>query len=304
MAGKHKSMIVTAQPESAEAGAEVLMKGGNAVDAAMAAALVQGVVDPQMCGIAGFGSCQIYMPKKGVHTCIDFHGKTPGAATPDMWEDIIVGETRDGFGFVLEGEVNDLGYQSVTSPGSLKAYHEAVSEFGSWDWKDICAPAVAQAEEGFVVRPHVRYWWTSGSSFGRADVTDRLRFSESGRNAYFHSDGTLKNVGDHVANPDMANTLRMIAAQGPEVFYEGEIAERIAEDFAKNGGLLNYDDLKNYRTNRLDPLAYSYRDFDLTTNHPPGGGIMLNEMMNILRTSTSPGSVTTRSNISALSVKR
>lgn len=282
MAGKHKSMIVTAQPESAEAGAEVLMKGGNAVDAAMAAALVQGVVDPQMCGIAGFGSCQIYMPKKGVHTCIDFHGKTPGAATPDMWEDIIVGETRDGFGFVLEGEVNDLGYQSVTSPGSLKAYHEAVSEFGSWDWKDICAPAVAQAEEGFVVRPHVRYWWTSGSSFGRADVTDRLRFSESGRNAYFHSDGTLKNVGDHVANPDMANTLRMIAAQGPEVFYEGEIAERIAEDFAKNGGLLNYDDLKNYRTNRLDPLAYSYRDFDLTTNHPPGGGIMLNEMMNIL----------------------
>jgi gamma-glutamyltranspeptidase/glutathione hydrolase len=282
MAGKHKSMIVTAQPESAEAGAEVLMKGGNAVDAAMAAALVQGVVDPQMCGIAGFGSCQIYMPKKGVHTCIDFHGKTPGAATPDMWEDIIVGETRDGFGFVLEGEVNDLGYQSVTSPGSLKAYHEAVSEFGSWDWKDICAPAVAQAEEGFVVRPHVRYWWTSGSSFGRADVTDRLRFSESGRNAYFHSDGTLKNVGDHVANLDMANTLRMIAAQGPEVFYEGEIAERIAEDFAKNGGLLNYDDLKNYRTNRLVPLAYSYRDFDLTTNHPPGGGIMLNEMMNIL----------------------
>ena len=80
-------MIVTAQPEASEAGARILMRGGNAVDAAMAAALVQGVVDPQMCGIAGFGNCQIYDPKRGVHTCIDFHGKTPMAASPDMWLD-------------------------------------------------------------------------------------------------------------------------------------------------------------------------------------------------------------------------
>jgi gamma-glutamyltranspeptidase/glutathione hydrolase len=75
-----KSMIVAAQPEASEAGAQVLARGGNAIDAAMTAALVQGVVDPQMCGIAGFGSCQIYMPKRGIHTCIDFHGKTPLAA--------------------------------------------------------------------------------------------------------------------------------------------------------------------------------------------------------------------------------
>ncbi|WP_416900059.1 MAG: gamma-glutamyltransferase [Minwuia sp.] len=282
MANKHRAMIVTAQPEASEAGAEVLMKGGNAVDAAMAAALVQGVVDPQMCGIAGFGSCQIYMPKKGVHTFIDFHGKTPGAATPDMWEDIIEGETRDGFGFVLKDKVNDLGYQSVTSPGSLKAYHEAASEFGSWDWADICAPAVAQAEEGFHVRPHVHYWWNSGSDYGRADVTERLRFSATGRDAYFRADGTVKRVGDHVANPDLARTLRMIAEQGPQVFYEGEIAERIAEDFAAHGGLLSYGDLKSYRTTRRDPIDFTYRDYRLTTNHPPGGGIMVNEMMNIL----------------------
>jgi gamma-glutamyltranspeptidase/glutathione hydrolase len=159
-----KAMIVAAQPEAAEAGAVVLKRGGNAIDAAMAAALVQGVVDPQMCGIAGFGSCQIYMPARGVHSFIDFHGKTPASATPEMWEHLIEGETRDGFGFVLKGNVNDLGYQSVTVPGSLKAYHEAVTEFGSWDWADICEQAVQQAQEGFVVRPHVHYWWTSGRS--------------------------------------------------------------------------------------------------------------------------------------------
>ena len=113
----------------------------------MAAALVQGVVDPQMTGIAGFGSCQIYLPKQGVHTCIDFHGKTPLAATPDMWEDRLVSETRDGFGFVLDGHVNDLGYQAITTPGSLMAYAEAVEEFGTWEWRDICAPAIARAEQ-------------------------------------------------------------------------------------------------------------------------------------------------------------
>lgn len=282
MAAKAKSMIVAAQPEAAEAGAEILKRGGNAIDAAMAAALVQGVVDPQMCGIAGFGSCQVYMPDRDVLTFIDFHGKTPKKATPDMWEDIIVGETRDGFGFVLEGFVNDLGYQSITTPGSLKAYHEAVTEFGTMDWADICAPAVAQAEEGFVVRPHVQFWWDSGSSYGRADVTDRLRFSATGRDAYFRGDGTTKRVGDRVNNPDLARTLSRIARHGPDIFYKGEIAERIAEDFAANGGLLGYDDLADYATTRNRPIGIDYRDWHLTTNQPPGGGIMLAEMMNIL----------------------
>ena len=282
MAARATSMIVAAQPEAAEAGAEILKRGGNAVDAAMAAALVQGVVDPQMCGIAGFGSCQIHMPDREVLTFIDFHGKTPKQATPDMWEDIIVGETRDGFGFVLEGFVNDLGYQSVTTPGSLKAYHEAVTEYGTMDWADICAPAVAQAEEGFIVRPHVQFWWDSGSSYGRADVTERLRFSATGRENYFRGDGTTKRVGDRVNNPDLARTLAQIARHGPDIFYRGEIAERIAEDFAAHGGLLNYDDLAEYRTTRNEPIRIDYRDWHLSTNQPPGGGIMLAEMMNIL----------------------
>ena len=277
-----KAMIVTAQPEASEAGAHVLMRGGNAVDAAMTAALVQGVVDPQMCGIAGFGSCQIYMPERGVHTFIDFHGKTPSKATPEMWQDLIAGETRDGFGFVLKGNVNDLGYQSVTVPGSLKAYHEAVTEFGTMDWADICAPAVAEAEQGFVIRPHVHFWWTSGSDFGRVPVTDRLAFSKTGRDIYFHADGSLKTVGDKVNNPDLAQTLDLIAKQGPEVFYQGEIAERIAEDFVAHDGLLSYEDLTAYQTTRVEPIRFDYRDYVLTTNNPPGGGIMVAEMMNIL----------------------
>lgn len=277
-----QAMIVSAQPEASEAGARVLMAGGNAIDAAIAAALVQGVVDPQMCGIAGFGNCQIYMPSDNIHTCIDFHGKTPSAATPEMWQNLVESETRDGFGFVLKGNINDLGYQSITTPGSLKAYSEAISEYGTWDWADIVAPAIAQADEGFRVRPHVYHWWTHGADHGRVLVEQRLNFSEIGRRTYFDTSGKLKKIGDKVQIPEMANTLRKIAAQGADTFYKGEIAEQIASDMAANDGLLSYDDLHSYQTTRTEPLRGRYREFDIATNHPPGGGIMLIEILNIL----------------------
>ena len=277
-----KSMIVAAQPEATEAGARVLMAGGNAVDAAITTALVQSVVDPQMCGIAGFGNCQVLLPDKDVHTCIDFHGKTPLAASSNMWEYLIISETRDCFGFVLENNVNDLGYQSVTTPGSLKAYYEAIDNFGTWDWADIVAPAINQAEQGFIVRPHVAFWWNYGANYGRVGVDERLRFSKTGAEAYFDSSGNLKKIGDRVRISGMAETLRKIAKFGPEIFYKGEIAEKISEDMENNGGLLSYEDLSTYSTKWTDPLFGTYRDLSVSTNHPPGGGIMLLEMLNNL----------------------
>lgn len=282
MANGHDAIIVAAQPEAAEAGARVLMRGGNAVDAAIAAALVQGVVDPQMCGIAGFGSCHLYLPEPGVHECIDFHGNTPLAATPDMWAGLIEGETRDGFGFILKGRVNDLGYQSITTPGSLLAYYEAVRDYGSWDWADVCAPAIDTAEKGFVVRPHVDFWWSQGAVHGRVDVTERLGFSATGRKAYFRSDGSLKRTGDHVANPDLAESLRRIAKDGADVFYRGEIADAIDADMAANGGLMRKADLEAYRTVRAAPLWTDYRGHRVASNQPPGGGVQLLQMLNVL----------------------
>ena len=153
--------VVAAQPEAVEAGVDALRAGGNAVDAAVACALVAGVVDPQMCGIAGFGSAQLFLPAnhsgagsgETVHTCVDFHGTSPAAVRPDMWEHLLVGETRDGFGFILDGNVNDVGYQSITTPGSLLAYYEAQSRYGRLDWADVVAPAITWAAEGIAIRP-------------------------------------------------------------------------------------------------------------------------------------------------------
>lgn len=277
-----KAMIVAAQAEAAEAGASILEAGGNAVDAAIACALVQGVVDPLMTGIAGFGSAGIYFPGQNFHQYLDFHAPAPAAASPGMWEHLIEGEARDGYGFILKGKINDLGYQSACVPASLKAYFEAHSRFGVLPWREIVAPAIEWAERGWMVRPHVEFFWSDPGTMGRASGAERLAFSPSGKRLYCREDGTPKRVGDVVRNPEYAQTLRQIAEGGSDAFYKGDLARRIAQDMREHGGLITLDDLAAYQPKWLNPLRGHYRGYEVTTNHPPGGGLMLIEMLNML----------------------
>ncbi len=277
-----QGMICAPQPEAAEAGADIMRAGGNAVDAAIACALVQGVVDPLMCGLAGFGSMGVYLPERATHEYIDFHAPAPLAAKPGMWEHLILGESRDGYGFILEGDVNDIGYQSVCVPASLRAYHTAHSAYGALPWSEIVQPAITWAEGGWRVRPHVQYFWAEQDFLGSRPGAERLAFTPDGRALYCRPDGSPKRVGDAVRNPDLGTVLRLVARDGPGVFYEGEIAARIVEDMRANGGLLAADDLRDYRPRRLPPLWGEYRGHRIATNQPPGGGIMLVEMLNIL----------------------
>jgi gamma-glutamyltranspeptidase/glutathione hydrolase len=279
---RKRAMIVAAQPEATEAGAEILKAGGNAVDAAMACAFVQGVVDPLMCGIAGFGSCGIAMPAAGFHGYIDFHAPAPLAVRPDMWADRIESEARDGYGFVLRGRVNDIGYQAICAPASLRAYRDAHREHGRLPWEQILEPAVAWAEGGWTVRPHVGSWWAEDGQMGRAANHERLAFTPDSRALYCRPDGTPKRVGDRVVNRDLGQTLRLIAKHGDEVFYEGEIAHAIVEDMRKHDGLIAAEDLRGWRTTRNAPLWGTYRRYRVSSNRPPGGGVMLLEMLNIL----------------------
>ena len=279
---RKQAMVVAAQPEATEAGADILKAGGNAVDAAMACALVQGVVDPLMCGIAGFGSCGIAMPGKGFHAYIDFHAPAPSGVRPDMWADLIESEARDGYGFILRGRVNDIGYQSICVPASLRAYRDAHREHGRLPWEQIVEPAIAWAEGGWTVRPHVAHWWSEEGQMGRAGGGERLAFTPAGRALYCRPDGAPKRVGEHVVNRDLGQTLRLIAKHGDEVFYEGEIGQAIVEDMRRHGGLLDAGDLRDWRTVRNAPLWGTYRGYRVSSNRPPGGGVMLIEMLNIL----------------------
>jgi len=275
-------MICAPQPEAVEAGADVMRAGGNAVDGAIACALVQTVVDPLMCGIAGFGSLGIFMPGRGFHGYIDFHSPAPGAARPDMWADLIEGEARDGYGFILKGNVNDIGYQSICVPGTLAALYEAQREFGRLPWSEVVQPAIHWAEGGWTVRRHVHAFWSDPGQMGRVPNPRRISETPAARALYCRADGTPKAVGERVVNRDYATVLRLIARDGADVFYRGEIADRIDEDMRAHGGLLSRRDLDGFRPVRVAPLWGAYRGLRLATNAPPGGGIMLVEMLNVL----------------------
>ena len=277
-----QAMVVAPQPEAAEAAAAILEAGGNAVDAAIACAFVQGVVDPMMAGIAGFGSMGVFNRATGEHEYIDFHSPAPGAARDDMWEDLIVGEARDGYGFITKGNVNDIGYQSICVPASLRAYERAHQKFGKLPWADVIAPAIQWARKGWTVRPHVASWWSQPGAMGRIGGPERLSFSKPGMDLFCDENGAPKQVGAKVVNPDLGATLEEISRGGADAFYRGDIASVIADDMRANGGLVSREDLANFEPVVVAPLWGDYRGYRISTNQPPGGGLMLLQMLNIL----------------------
>ncbi len=283
MGSKRRGMVCSAQPEATEAGIDVLAGGGNVVDAAITAALVQCAVDPQMCGIAGFGSMHLYLPDKGFHGFIDFHGRAPLAVTPDMWADRIVGECDDGFGFMLREQVNEVGYQSMTTPLTIKAFDEALTRFGTRPLAQALGPAIDWCEQGFTVRPHVSGFWNQPAMFGRIKRDRVLRDHPATAKIYLKPDGSLYRVGEVLRNPDMGRTMRRIAEHGVDDFYRGAIGREIADDMKRHGGLITMEDLATCSTEAADPLWTTYRGHRVATNQPPGGGLLIVMMLNILQ---------------------
>ncbi|HRO80405.1 MAG TPA: gamma-glutamyltransferase [Alicycliphilus denitrificans] len=279
---KKQAMVVCPQPEAAESGIDILRAGGNAVDAAVATALAQTVVDPLMCGIAGFGTAAVYLPGAGVHEYFDFHSPAPLAAREDMWEDLLEGETPDGFGFILKGRVNDIGPQSIATPATLKGLEAMHQAHGRLPWRQVVEPAIRWAQDGFFVRPGMHAFWIDEPTSGRVGNLERLQYSEEGRALYCRPDGRPKPIGAPLRNEGMARVLRRIADEGSHPFYQGDLAREMVAHLQSLGALITLDDLARYEVQRNAPLVGSYRDRTVTTNQPPGGGAMLLEMLNIL----------------------
>lgn len=276
-------IVCAAQPEAAEAGAMALKRGGNAADAAVACALVQGVIDPLMCGIGGVGSAVVHDAKSGTTENLNFLGVAPAAARDDMWADAIEGETADAFGFILRDRVNALGHQAVMVPGNLKGYQTILEEYGTQSWSDASQPAIALADGGWMIRPHVYSYATQDEEAqGRVHNFEILGFTAEGRTLYLGSDGQIKKPGNLVRNPQLGYLLKTLASDGPDTFYSGGIAERIADDMKANGGLISRDDLAGYQLSRQPALEGDYRGLRIATNHPGGSGVQVMETLNIL----------------------
>ncbi len=281
------AIIVCPQPQAAEIGLDVLRQGGNAVDAAVTAAFVQGVIDPQMCGIGGCGVMLVHMAKGG-DALLEFYATAGSKVREDQWERLLIREAADRYGYVLEGWVNDVGYQSVGVPGTVAGLYEALTRFGTISWERAIEPAIPIARDGFPVSGFVHGFWTTDYGPDQVPSAERIQVTPAAKAIYTH-EGRLYALGERMVQADLARTLERRAAEGPAVFYKGAIADAVAADFAANGGFITKEDLEKYQVTVTEPIRGTYRGLQVAAAGPPAGGLTLLQMLNFLEGSDIAG---------------
>lgn len=258
-------MVVSSHVLASEVGVSVLRSGGNAVDAAVATGLALAVVHPAAGNIGG-GGFMIVFTKDGEVTTFDFREKAPLAATRGMY--------TDSTGTYIE-DLNHEGYLSIGVPGTVAGFDLALKRFGTRSWKDLAAPAVKLAEDGFPLS------WDMVDDF-KYLKEDWKRYPSSAR-VFFKKDTLPYEPGDLWKQPDLARTLKRIQRNGRDGFYKGETARMIAADMKKHGGLITEKDLAQYEAVERKPVYGTYRGYDVYSMPPPSsGGTTLIEMLNIL----------------------
>jgi gamma-glutamyltranspeptidase/glutathione hydrolase len=276
-------MIVAPQPIAVEEGAKVLMAGGNAVDAAVTAALVQCVVDPHSCGIGGYILLNLHRPGSREPAVLDAPALAGARVAPDMWQERVIAPNPDGWGYFLRGKVNDLGYQSICTPGTVKGLSAMLQRWGTRSWDHALAPAIQVAEHGFVVGPHLASRWKEKSKHAEGvSALQQLQSHPEARRIYLKADGSPHDAGDRLRNPDYAKTLSRLITAGPDDFYRGELARRIAADLAAHDAFVTAEDLASYALRDERPVVGSYRGHTLTCPGAPHGGPTLIAILRIL----------------------
>ena len=278
-------VVASVESLAAEAGAAMLRAGGNATDAAVATAFAQGVVDPIYCGIAGGFHGLFYDAGSQTTKVISAGGRAPAAASADMWRP----SGQWGAMWTVEGKRNRLGYEASMVPGFVRGAHEAFERFGSGkvSWAQILQPAITLASEGFAVYPYLYRLWMPRTDrilnfLESEEGTTVLGFTKACGEIYLHPDGTVYQIGERLVQSDYAATLQRVAENGPDEFYEGETAKRMADDFQKNGGLITLDDLSGFKADVLEPLRSKFRDLEVLTEPAPTVGPVTVEILNIL----------------------
>jgi gamma-glutamyltranspeptidase/glutathione hydrolase len=258
-----KGMVVTQHFIASQVGAEVLWDGGNAVDAAVAAAFALVVTHPTA-GALGGGGFLLYRPSSAEPVAYDFREVAPAGSTPTMW-------LKDGKYDPVRHHESHL---AVGVPGTVAGLHMAWKEQGKLPWRRLVEPAIILAREGFIV--------TDGLARSLRDVLPEMKKYPASV-AQFSRGGVPYEPGDLLQQPDLARTLERIARDGPPGFYEGETARLIEEEMKSGGGLITRADLKAYRPVRRAPLRGSYRGYEVLTMPPvSSGGVALITMLNVL----------------------
>lgn len=260
-----RGMVVSEQRLASAVGIDILRRGGNAVDAAVAVGYALAVVHP-CCGNLGGGGFMTLRLADGRTTFLDFREKAPMAATPEMY--------RDAQGNVIK-EASLYGYRAVAVPGSVLGLDTAWRRYGRLSRAAVMAPAIRLAREGFVL------------TRADTDILDttlaRLRQDPEAARIFLRPDGTPLQPGDRLVQADLARTLAAIARRGPAAFYRGRIAQAVENAAMRQGGVITAADFAAYAVAERRPLQCTYRGYVFHSAPPPSsGGTTLCESLNVL----------------------
>lgn len=264
---KH-AIVASQSKEASQVGVDVMKRGGNAVDAAIAVALTMAVTYPEAGNIGGGGFMMIRF-KDGRTTAIDYREMAPSAATRDLYVD------KDGK--LIKGEGSStVGYRASGVPGTVAGLALALEKYGSkkFTWAQLVEPARKYAVEGFTLsHRHTQVM--------RGNNDQLLPYEDSKK--IFLNDGKYYEEGDVLKQPELAATLARMQKSGAREFYEGKTAQLIAEDMKRNKGIMTLEDLKNYQAKERIPVRGTYRGYEIISMPPPSsGGTALIQMLNIL----------------------
>ena len=259
--------MVTAQDAiAANVGRDILKKGGNAIDAAVATGFALAVTHPQAGNLGGGGFLLAYLADSDEVIAIDFREMAPAAATRDMF-------------LGADGEVDNerarFSHLSSGVPGSVMGFANALEKYGTMPLKEVIAPAIKLAEKGFPV--------SYGLNASTRNAARRFQRDPSSVDYFLDADGDAFEVGAKFVQRDLARTLKAISKNGAAGFYEGPVADLIVAEMAENGGLITHEDLKNYRAVERKAVRGTYRGYDIVSMPPPSsGGVHVVQMLNIL----------------------
>ena len=254
-------MVATSHPLATQVGIDILKNGGNAIDAAIAANAAIGLMEPTGNGIGGDLFAIIWIEKDKKLYGLNASGRSPKNLTLDYFK-------NNNF-----SEIPAYGPLPVSVPGCVDGWFEMHEKFGSTPMHDLLQPAIEYADNGFPVTELVSYYMKKAS----INFDMYPNFKET-----YYVNGTTPKKGQIFQNKDLANTLSVIAKKGRKGFYEGEIAKAISDFVIEQGGFLSYNDLKNHKSEWIDPVSTNYRGFDIWELPPNGQGIAALQILNLL----------------------
>jgi gamma-glutamyltranspeptidase/glutathione hydrolase len=270
-------MVTTSQPLAAQAGLQVMQRGGNAIDAAVAAAAVLNLVEPMNTGAGGDLFAIIYVAKEKKLHVLNASGMAPSGATLAHYNSL--GYRVEPRNWGPGSGMPPHGILTVTVPGSVWGWEDALTRFGKLTFKEVLQPAIDYAENGFPVSQRIALEWNLPDALPLEDCCTAL---DPDSVATWYIDGRPPVAGQIYRNRDLAKTLRLLQQQGRDVFYKGEIARAIVAKSTALGGTMTLDDLAAYKGQWVEPAESSYHGYALNELPPPSQAWGANLMLNIL----------------------